>query len=90
MLYMVIEYFNVGAATEIYRRFRERGRQLPSGVEYVDSWVDFDYVRCFQLLRAADRGLLDVWMSAWSDLEHFDVIPVRTSSEAAADIADQS
>ena len=26
MLYMVIEYFNAGAAPEIYRRARERGR----------------------------------------------------------------
>jgi hypothetical protein len=37
MLYMVIEYFNAGAAPEIYRRARDRGRQLPAGLEYVDS-----------------------------------------------------
>lgn len=52
ILYMVIEYFNAGAAVEIYRCARNRGRQLPPGLEYVDSWVDLDYFRCFQLMRA--------------------------------------
>jgi len=53
MLYMVIEYFNAGAAVDIYRRARDRTRQLPPGLEYVDSWVDLDYLRCFQLMRKA-------------------------------------
>jgi hypothetical protein len=45
---MVIEYFNTGAAAEIYHRVRDRGRQLPPGLEYVDSWEDLNYFRCFQ------------------------------------------
>lgn len=89
MLYMVIEYFNAGAAPEIYRRVRERGRQLPPGLEYVDSWVDLDYFRCFQLMRTDDRSLFDGWAKAWSDLAHIEIIPVRTSAEAARHIADQ-
>ena len=83
MLYMVIEYFHPGAAPEIYRRARERGRQLPPGLEYVDSWVDLDFERCFQLMRTENRALFDVWISHWSDLARFEVIPVRTSAEAA-------
>jgi hypothetical protein len=82
MLYMVIEYFNAGATAEIYRRARERGRQLPPGLEYVDSWVDLDYIRCFQLMRTEDPSLFEGWTRAWSDL-HMEVIPVRTSAEAA-------
>jgi hypothetical protein len=66
VLYMVIEYFNAGAAPEIYRRARERGRQLPPGLE-----------------RAEDRSLFDAWIEAWSDVAHFEVIPVRPSAEAA-------
>src|SRR5882724_12737437 len=89
MLYMVIEYFNAGAAPEIYRRARERGRQTPPGLEYVSSWVDLDYFRCFQLMRTDDRALFDVWMKAWSDVCHFEIIPVRTSAEAAQAIADR-
>jgi hypothetical protein len=90
MLYMVIEHFNDGAAPEIYRRARERGRQLPPGLEYVDSWVDLDYARCFQLMRTDDRSLFDVWVEAWSDLGRFEIVPVRTSAEAARHIAERS
>lgn len=89
MLYMVIEYFNVGAAVEIYRLARDRGRQLPPDFEYVDSWVDLDYFRCFQLMRTNDLALFDIWIKAWSDLGHFEIIPVRTSAEAAQHIADK-
>lgn len=86
---MIIEYFNAGAAPDIYRRARDKGRQLPPGLEYVDSWVDLDYFRCFQLMRTDDRASIDRWIEAWSDLGHFDVIAVRTSAEAARHIADK-
>jgi hypothetical protein len=33
MLYMVIERFKPGAATEIYRRLRKEGRHLVDGLE---------------------------------------------------------
>jgi len=89
MLYMVIEHFHAGAAPEIYRRARDRGRQLPPGLEYVDSWVDLEYVRCFQLMRTEDRSLFDVWTKAWDDVVRFEIIPVRTSAEAARLIADR-
>jgi hypothetical protein len=37
--------------------------------------------------RVAERALLDEWMSAWSDLVEFELIPVITSPEAAAAMA---
>ena len=88
MLYMIIEYFNAGAAPDIYRRARG-GRRLPPGLDYVDSWVDLDYFRCFQLMRADDRALIDRWIEEWKDLAHFEVIEVRTSADAARHIADE-
>lgn len=48
-----------GAAVDIYRRVHDRGRQLPSSLEYVDSWVDLNYFRCFQLMRTDDQALFD-------------------------------
>lgn len=87
MLYMIIEYFNSGAAPDIYRRARDKGRQLPEGLEYVDSWVDLEYFRCFQLMRTDDRASIDRWIEAWRDLAHFEVVPVRTSADAARNIA---
>ena len=51
MLYMVIERFkNRDAATAVYKRFAERGRMLPEGLKYIDSWVEEDFGRCFQLM----------------------------------------
>ena len=84
MLYMIVETYHPGAAPAIYRRARDRGRLLPPGVEYVDSWVDLDYSKCFQLMRTDDRRLIDVWIESWIDLVSFEVIAVRTSAEAAA------
>ncbi len=89
MLYMVVERYKPGAAPRIYRRARERGRQLPEGLEYVDSWVDLDFARCFQLMRTANPSLFEQWIAAWSDLADFEIIPVRTSAEAAQAIAQE-
>ena len=83
MLYMVIERFKEGAAPGIYRRFREQGRMMPEGLEYVSSWVDRDFKICYQLMRTEDFILFDKWIDSWRDLMKFEIIPVRTSSEAA-------
>jgi hypothetical protein len=80
---MVIEEFKPGAAPSIYRRAREQGRGLPAGLEYVDSWVDLDFRRCFQLMRTEDPALFERWIACWQDLVRFEVVPVRTSAEAA-------
>ena len=83
MLYMVIEHFADGSAAEIYRRARERGRQLPPGLDYVDSWVDLEFKRCFQLMRTDQPQLFEQWMVHWRDLVRFEIVAVRTSREAA-------
>jgi len=84
-LYMVVERYKDAPA--IYRRFRERGRMAPEGLQYVSSWVDVKLERCFQIMETHDRRLLEEWMANWSDLTDFEVYPVITSSEAAERIA---
>lgn len=86
MLFMVIEHFHPGRAPEVYRRFRERGRMAPEGLRYVASWVDLDYKRCFQVMETDDEALLAQWTANWDDLADFEIVPVRTSAEAAAAI----
>ena len=86
MLYMVIEHFRNAEPVPVYSRFRERGRLAPEGLRYVSSWVTDDYTTCYQVMDTDDRGLLDEWIANWSDLVEFEVIPVVTSSEAAAAI----
>ena len=87
MLYMVIEHFKPGCAPEIYRRFRARGRMAPEGLRYVASWVDLEFQRCFQIMETEDEALFPQWTRHWSDLADFEIVPVRTSADAAAAIA---
>jgi hypothetical protein len=89
MLYLVIEHFKAGDGVNVYRRFRERGRLAPPGLEYVSSWVETTYARCFQVMQTEDARLLDEWMANWSDLIDFEVLPVMTSKEAAETIGPQ-
>jgi hypothetical protein len=86
MLYMVIENFRDGDPRPVYRRFRAQGRLAPQGLEYVSSWVTDDFKRCYQDMQCDDRSLLDEWMSHWSDIVDFEVLPVVTSAEASAAI----
>lgn len=81
-LYMVVEHFRNGDAAPVYRRFRERGRMAPDGLEYISSWVNEGLSTCFQVMEAPDRSLLDEWMHNWADLVEFEVHPVMTSQEA--------
>jgi len=84
MLYMVIERFRNGDAASVYRRFRERGRMAPPGLEYIASWVTEDLSTCYQVMQTEDRALLEQWMTNWRDLVDFEVRPVLSSPEAAA------
>jgi hypothetical protein len=80
---MVIENFLRGAEP-VYARAAERGRMLPAGLTYIDSWVDArDRDRCFQLMETDDPSLFEPWIAAWSDLAEFEVVPVIGSAEAA-------
>jgi len=80
MLYMVIERFKDAPA--IYQRFREQGRMMPEGLGYVSSWIDLDFKVCWQLMQTEDFALFDRWIANWNDLIDFEVVPVRTSTEA--------
>jgi hypothetical protein len=85
MRYMVVERYVAGPGP-VYERAAARGRMLPEGLRYVDSWIvdDGKLDRCFQLMETDDPALLDRWCERWSDLTEFDVFPVIKSDEAAA------
>jgi Protein of unknown function (DUF3303) len=82
MLYMVLERFKTPGAVEIYRRSKDQGRMLPDGLEYVSSWVDLNFTKCFQIMKTADEQLFHQWTNRWKDLVEFEIIPIRTSAEA--------
>lgn len=79
MLFMVIERFKDGKAKEIYHRYNQKGRMLPEGLKYIDSWVEVNFNRCFQLMECDDLRLFQEWILQWQDLVEFEVIPVVSS-----------
>ena len=83
MLFMVIERFKNGDAAPVYARYREQGRMMPGGLSYIDSWVEPDFARCFQLMECGDPKLLQQWTDNWQDLVDFEIVPVVESKEAA-------
>lgn len=85
--YMVVEHFKDRNAIPVYRRFRDHGRMMPDGLNYVASWVDENLQQCFQLMETANSSLLEQWMMKWKDVIDFEVYPVMTSKEASDKIA---
>lgn len=81
-LYMIVEHFKDKDPLPVYRRFRDNGRMAPEGLVYVSSWVDEKLERCFQLMEAPDRAVLDLWIANWADLVDFEIWPVVSSKEA--------
>ena len=49
---MIIEHYKPRRAQEIYLRFRENGRILPAGVEFIDSWVEENLQKCYAVMKS--------------------------------------
>ena len=82
--YMVIETFIDGAADRVYRRFEEKGRMLPDGLFYVDSWLAHDGSRCFQLMQTESFGLFGQWTANWDDLVRFEIVELGSKPVGGA------
>ena len=77
MKYIVVETFRPGCKAQVYERFRQKGRMLPGGLRYIDSWLEKDGVRCFQLMETDAPELFEKWIASWSDLVSFEVIELE-------------
>jgi hypothetical protein len=58
---------------------REPGCSTPDGLRYIDSWVEANFDRCFQLMECDDAGLLQRWILQWRDLVDFEMVPLSPS-----------
>ncbi len=83
MMFMVIETFRDHNARAIYDRLRDKGRQMPDGLTFVNSWVSADLGRCFQLMETDDITQFQRWIVEWADLMAFEIVPVVQSRETA-------
>ena len=83
MLFMVVEHFRDNDMVPVYQRLRQAGRTLPEGLEYIDSWVEANFSRCFQLMRCDDLKLIQAGILEWRGCGvTFEIVPVVTSAEA--------
>jgi len=71
---MVIETFLPGCKGKVYERFHQKGRMLPEGLTYLDSWLEKEGDRCFQLMETNDPSLFELWLEHWKDLVALEVI----------------
>ncbi|OED44819.1 hypothetical protein AB833_00600 [Chromatiales bacterium (ex Bugula neritina AB1)] len=81
MQYMVIETIKPNSIQLVYERFHREGRMLPNGLIYLDSWLEDQGNRCFQLMETDDARLFDQWIIHWADLVSFEVIKLGTKPE---------
>lgn len=84
--YMVIETISQGCKVRVYDRFHAKGRMLPDGLHYLDSWLEKDGDRCFQLMETDDRALFDAWIENWNDLVSFEVIEIGEKPKSGGQI----
>src|SRR5437764_11661125 len=84
MLFMLIERFKDRDPAPIYARLRGQGRALPDGLRYVESWVEANFDRCFQVMECDDAVLLQRWVLQWHDLVEFEIVPVSPSKAVRA------
>ncbi|MCL7944779.1 DUF3303 domain-containing protein [Marinobacter sp. ATCH36] len=79
---MVIERFKPGCVKAVYERLSRKGRMLPSGLHYVNSWVNNELGICYQLMETTDFQLFSIWSSHWNDLVEFNIVPIDDSSQS--------
>lgn len=88
MLFMIIERFEDDDMLPIYKRVRDEGRMLPQGLKYIDSWVEPNFSRCFQLMECDDLRLLQQWILNWRGSGvSFEIVPVVSSKDTREVVA---
>ncbi|WP_439343684.1 DUF3303 domain-containing protein [Vacuolonema iberomarrocanum] len=79
---MIVERFRDNDMLPIYQRVRDEGRMFPEDLKYIDSWVEPNFSRCFQLMECDNLRLLQEWILKWRSLGvTFEIVPVVSSKE---------
>ena len=82
MKYMIFETFKPGKVKEIYQRLEEKGRMQPEGLTYINSWIDENMEKCYQVMETDSIKKIHQWISNWDDVMEFEIVPVISSAEA--------
>jgi hypothetical protein len=88
MLFMVIERFEGNDMLPVSERANQKGRGLPEGLKYVNSWIEPNFARCFQLMECEDLRLFQRWILHWQGTGvSFEIVPVVESSQTREVVA---
>ena len=79
---MIVERFKPGKVKLVYERFEKKGRLMPEGLNFINSWINEDVTTCYQVMETNDVSKLHDWMNRWNDLVEFEVNTVITSAQA--------
>ena len=79
---MVVETFKPGALEAIYERLHTKGRGLPDGLVFVESWLAADGSKCFQIMETDDVATFEAWMPYWADLVSFEIVELGEKPSA--------
>ncbi|MCB0686265.1 MAG: DUF3303 family protein [Saprospiraceae bacterium] len=83
MTFLVIEKFNKDKIKLLYQRLEKEGRLMPEGIEYISSWIDIDITTCYQIVKGANIGQIQEWLTRWAGFAEFEIIPVIDSATAS-------
>lgn len=74
--FMVIETYKQGCLERVYERFHRKGRMLPPGLNFLESWLEKDGNRCYQLMETERPELFLGWTRQWEDLMSFEIVEI--------------
>ena len=84
---MVVERYKRGPEP-VYARAEAKGRMLPDGLKYLDSWIEPSFSRCFQLMECDDPRLFQEWVLQWRGTGvSFEIVPVVPSAQTREIVA---
>ena len=80
--FMVIENYREGCFDKIYERFHQNGRMLPEGLFFIESWLEKNEERCFQLMETENPETFKSWIKNSEDLVDFEIIEIGQKPSA--------
>ena len=75
--YMIVERFPAENLDAIYERLHTKGRGLPDGLHFVESWLSDAGDTVWQIMETDDPATFDKWTPYWDDLVSFEIRPLR-------------
>jgi len=73
---MVVEKFKAGHFEKMSELWNKKGRMLPEGLYYLNSWINKEQHICFQLMETNQPELFAEWTDKWKEHTDFEIVPI--------------